>query len=94
MSNNIKSLEVDFTEQIKATLITKCDGCGKTMGDGYPRGRDVMTATLKTGTDQDGYDTYKQQHYHNEACMLAGLQARAAKNDQDKLDKEAAKAGA
>lgn len=78
-SNNTKSLEVDFTEQIKASLITKCDNCGKTLGDGYPRGRDTMTASLKMAPTDDGYDNYKQHHFCNEACMLGHLQTRAEK---------------
>ena len=76
--------EADFSEQIKASLTTKCDNCGKQLGESYPRGKDVMEARLSMGTDESGYDNLKHHHFCNEGCIRAHLNTRAEKAEKGK----------
>jgi hypothetical protein len=78
MGNNKNNLlELDFSEQIKASTTTNCDNCQEKLGDSYPRGKDVMQAALHMGKDSEGYDQYKLHHFCSEACMRQHLNKRA-----------------
>ncbi len=79
MDKKTNVFEADFTEQIKASLTTTCDNCGKKLGESWPRGKDTMQATLKMGEDQDGYPMMKNHHFCNEDCMREHLNQRAGK---------------
>ena len=74
-----KIYEADLPQEIKASLTTKCDNCGKQLGESYARGRDCMQAQLKMGEDQDGYPNYKNHHFCNEDCMRDHLVKRSDK---------------
>lgn len=71
-------LEVDFSQEIKASREVKCDNCGKVLGESYPKGRSAIAVTLPTGQDQEGYDNYKEHHYCGEGCLTTHLNTRAA----------------
>ena len=77
MTNDI--LEMDATVEIKGSVTTKCDNCGKQLGESWPRGRDTMQAALKMGEDQDGYPQLKNHHFCNEDCMREHLVKRSDK---------------
>jgi hypothetical protein len=70
-------LEVDLPAEIKASLTTTCDGCGKVIGESYPRGRNTLSLALAAGQDADGYESWKQHHFCNEACLRTALNKRA-----------------
>src|SRR6266404_4148666 len=90
MSNNSDMMEVDFTQQIQASMITKCDGCMATLGEGYATKKGSMMASLKVGQDKYGYDDFKTHHYCGEACMRAHLNKRAESGkDEDSLESKA-----
>lgn len=85
--NNDHIMEVDFSKEIKASMKTQCDACGATLGEHYPTKKGSMTASLRVGKDNYGYDSYKTHHFCGEACMRAHLNDRHDKGmDEDSLD--------
>jgi len=79
-------LEFDLPEAIKASMMTKCDACMATLGESYAKGRHNISLGLHTGTDEHGYDQFKQHHFCNEACLRAFLNKRA--DDTESLASE------
>lgn len=72
-------LEVDLTNEAKASLTCTCDNCGTVLGESWTRGKDNMSLSLSQ-KDEQGYDTFKQFHLCNEACLLGLLNKRAEKS--------------
>jgi len=69
--------EIDLGTEIQASVETKCDNCGKKLGESWPRGKDTMTAQLQMENDAEGYPVYKTHHFCGEACLRDHLNSRA-----------------
>jgi hypothetical protein len=67
--------------ETQASVKTKCDGCGATLGNSsYSNKRGSISVTLADGTDDSGYETYGRYDYCGEPCMLKHLQNRSNKS--------------
>lgn len=64
-----KFILADFTEQIKATTSTKCDGCGAVLGSSYPNKKGVINMNMPDGEDEQGYSKSKNMHFCGAACV-------------------------
>jgi hypothetical protein len=70
----------------QASVKTKCDGCGKTLGSSYPNKRGAISLNLKDGTDDSGYENYNRYDYCGESCLATHLGKRAkASEDMDSM---------
>ena len=64
--------------QTQASVKTKCDGCGTTLGSSaYPDKRGTLSIHLMDGQDEHGYDRHNRYDYCGEQCLLKHLLARS-----------------
>lgn len=73
MAENAYVQIVDFTEQIKASTSTKCDGCDAALGTSYPNKKGVIHMSMPDGQDEQGYDKNKNLHFCKADCVKAFL---------------------
>ena len=86
-------LEVDFSQEIKASRSVNCDQCGKQLGEHYMKSRQAIAATLPMGKDSEGYDTYKEHHFCDENCMRGHLNSRSCAQGKKCYDDDGDEAG-
>jgi hypothetical protein len=69
MPDNAHEFLADFTEQIKASTSTTCDGCGAKLGQSYANKKGVVHMNMPDGQDDHGYDKSANLHFCNAACV-------------------------
>lgn len=73
-------VEIDFSKEIKASCTTTCDGCGKTLGEYYPKVKGSFEIELEDEEkDEYGYAKYRRMHTCGEECLRNLLNKRAGK---------------
>ena len=79
MADNKHVFLADFTEQIKASTSTTCDGCGAKLGTSYANKKGVVHMNMPDGQDEQGYDKSANLHFCGADCVQSFLDKKKKK---------------